>query len=392
VTLGARFLAALLLAGLSVPLLLGSGSPPAPEQPGRAPAGSGRPALLLGQSAPLSGPSAQLGREFRAGAEAWFAEVNRRGGIHGREVRLISRDDRYEPELTVRNTRLLLEQDRVLALFGYVGTPTTQAVLPLVERDRIPLVAPLTGARLLREPLRPTVFHLRASYQAEIDRIIHALVRDARHRIAVVHQNDAFGQDGLTAARRALSSHGLQPVATAAVERNSTRVGGAVRTILAAAPSAVLIVSAYPSSAAFTRELQQGGSRALVMNVSFVGTRGLQDALGDGPATGIGITQVVPFPWNRRVPVVAEYQRLMQRRSPMAPLGFTSLEGFLAARLITEGLERAGRDPSRPSLVRALESIRNLDLGGLTLTMGPDDHQASDSVELTFLGSQRWEP
>jgi ABC-type branched-subunit amino acid transport system substrate-binding protein len=128
------------------------------------------------------------------------------------------------------------------------------------------------------------------------------------------------------------------------------------------------------------------------MNVSFVGTRGLQEALGDGRATGIGIAQVVPFPWNRRVPVVAEYQKLMRRQSPMVSFSFTSLEGFLAARLATEGLQRAGRNPTRQSLVQALESIRNLDIGGMTLNLGPKDHQASDNVELTFLGSQRWEP
>ena len=402
-TLGSRPLTrpllALLLAGLPVPLLVGLSRPPAAEQPlstptGAAPTATGQTgeALLLGQSAPFSGPSAQLGREFREGAEAWFVEVNRRGGIHGRPVRLISRDDRYDPDLTVRNTRLLLEQDRVLALFGYVGTPTTKAVLPLVERDRIPLVAPLTGARLLREPLRPTVFNLRASYGAEVDRIVDQLVRDARHRIAVLHQNDAFGQDGLMAAQQALRSHGLRPVATAPVERNSTQVGAAVNRILAARPSAVLIISAYPSSAAFSRELLRRGSRAQLMNVSFVGTRGLQEALGDGRATGIGIAQVVPFPWNRRVPVVAEYQKLMRRQSPMVSFSFTSLEGFLAARLATEGLQRAGRNPTRQSLVQALESIRNLDIGGMTLNLGPKDHQASDNVELTFLGSQRWEP
>jgi branched-chain amino acid transport system substrate-binding protein len=380
---------------LGMPVLLGLSRPPAAPSTLRSPAQLGEPkggALLLGQSAPLSGPSAQLGLEFREGAEAWFAEVNRRGGIHGRPIRLLSRDDRYEPDLTVRNTRQLIENDQVLALFGYVGTPTTQAVLPQVERARIPLVAPLTGARVLREPQRPTVFHLRASYQAEIDHIVNDLVRDARHRIAVVHQADAFGDDGLAASERALRRHGLRPVATASVQRNSSEVGAAVRTVLGADPNAVVVIAAYPSSAAFSRELQRRGSRAQLMNVSFVGTRGLQDALPSGHATGIGISQVVPFPWNRRVPVVAEYQRLMRRQAPEAGFSFTSLEGFLAAKLITEGLRRAGPDPSRASLVQGLEAIGRMDLGGTMLSLGPRDHQASEAVQLTFLGSQRWEP
>ena len=349
-------------------------------------------ALVLGQSAPLEGPSAQLGQDYRRGAQAWFAEVNRLGGIHGRPIKLVSLDDGYEPDQTLSNTKELLREHRVLALFGYVGTPTTKVILPLVDQARIPLVAPLTGAQLLRDPIRPTVFNLRASYQAEIDRIVDELVRDARQRIAVVYQNDAFGEDGLQASLKALRRHGLKPVATATVERNSVRVSNAVRTIRRSQPNGVVIISAYPSSAAFSRELLRHGDRAQLMNVSFVGTRALQEALTRGLSSGIGIAQVVPFPWNRRVPIVAEYQRLMRRQFPQAGFGFTSLEGFLAAQLITEGLDRAGPNPNREALIQALESIDQLDLGGFSISLGSDDHQASDFVELTFLGAQRWEP
>ena len=365
---------------------------PTPPGPATQASNAAPPPLLLGQSAPFSGPSGQLGQEYREGAEAWFAEVNRRGGIHGRPIRLVSRDDRYEPALTLRNTRQLLEQDRVLALFGYVGTPTSKAVLPLVERGRVPFVAPLSGAQVLRQPLRATVFHLRAPYQAEIERMADALVRDARHRIAVVAQNDAFGDDGLAASGQALARHGLKPVATARVERNSSQVGSAVATIARARPNGVIIIAAYPGSAAFSRELRRRRSTAQLMNVSFVGTRGLQDALPGGEASGIGIAQVVPFPWNRRIPVVAEYQRLLQRQNGATGFGFNSLEGFLAARLMTEALQRAGADPSREQLLKAFGSIGQLDLGGFRIGLGPNDRNASDLVELTDLGSQRWEP
>jgi len=348
--------------------------------------------LVLGQSAPLSGPSAQLGRDYRDGALAWFNEVNRRGGIHGRRLQLVSLDDRYEPALTLRNTRRLLKGDRAFALFGYVGTPTVKTILPLVERERIPLVAPLTGARLLRHPLRPMVFNLRASYQAEIDQIVNDLVHAGRRRIAVLHQRDAFGEDGLRSCRAALARHGLQPVAVATVQRNSTNTDAAAHQVHAADPSAVVVISAYPSSAAFSRTLQQLGSSAQLMNVSFVGTGALEDALPGGRASGIGISQVVPFPWDRRVPVVADYQRLMRQQQPRARYGFTSLEGFLAARWLSEALQRAGANPSRQSLMAAFESMRNLDLGGYRLKLGPGDHQASDFVDLTYLGTQRWGP
>jgi ABC-type branched-subunit amino acid transport system substrate-binding protein len=371
----------------------GTDSPPAPQgSTGQGQGGQAQRELVLGQSAPFSGASAQLGQDYRQGAMAWFAELNRRGGIHGRHLRLVSLDDRYEPALTLANTRRLIGPDRAFLLFGYVGTPTVKAVLPLVEQERIPLVAPLTGARLLREPFRPMVFNLRASYQAEIDGMVDNLVRSGRHRIAVLHQEDAFGEDGLRATRSALARHGLQPVAVAGVQRNSTQTDAAARQVEEARPNAVVVISAYASSAAFSQSLQRLGSTAQLMNVSFVGTGGLQDALPGGRANGIGISQVVPFPWDRRVPVVAEYQRLMRRQQATPRYGFTSLEGFLAARLLGEALQRAGANPSRQAVVAAFEGMANVDLGGFHLQLGPRDHQASDFVDLTFLGSQRWGP
>ncbi|MEI8249976.1 MAG: ABC transporter substrate-binding protein [Synechococcus sp. ELA057] len=351
-----------------------------------------RSEILLGQSAPLSGPSAQLGRDYREGALAWFAEVNRQGGIHGRTLRLISLDDRYEPPRTLRNTQRLIDSERVFALFGYVGTPTVKAILPLVDRQRIPLVAPLTGARLVREPQRPMVFSLRASYQAEIERMINDLVRSGRHRIAVLHQEDAFGDDGLRATIEALSRHGLRPVAIAGVKRNSTATDQAAWRVQRGQPNGVVIISAYPSSAAFSRSLQNLGSTAQLMNVSFVSTTGLQNDLPPGMANGIGIAQVVPFPWDRRVPVVAQYQRLMRQQQRSPRYGFTSLEGFLAARLLTAALERAGTNPTRQSLVAAFEGMGTADLGGFRISLGPRDHQASDFVDLIYLGAQRWGP
>ena len=348
--------------------------------------------LVLGQSVPLSGPSAQLGLEYRRGAKAWFDAVNRDGGIHGRRIELVSLDDQYEPEQTLANTRQLLKRSDLLALFGYVGTPTTKVVLPLIESAAVPLVAPMTGASLLRRADLRMVFNLRASYRREIAAMVNELVRDAQHRIAIVYQNDAFGQDGLEGALIALRQHGLKPVLTTTVARNSDQVGDALRELKQVNPNGVLIISAYVSSAALSTALRQSGNRAQIMNVSFVGTKALQRAMPVGESNGIGVTQVVPFPWNRWIPVVADYQRCLQRHDVEARFGFTSLEGYLAARMITEALERAGAAPTRASLANALESIQGVDFGGFRLDMSSDDHQASEFVELTFLGSQTWEP
>ena len=349
-------------------------------------------ALVLGQSLPLSGPSAQLGLDYRRGALAWFEAVNREGGIHGRKIQLISLDDKYEPPQTLINTRQLLNRNDLLALFGYVGTPTTKVALPLIEEASVPLVAPMTGASLFRQPDLRMVFNMRTSYRREIAAMVDELVRDAHHRIAIVYQDDAFGQDGLDGALAALSSHGLNPVVVTTVQRNSAQVGEALDDLMATNPNGIVLVSAYVSSAALSSALRNRGSRAQIMNVSFVGTQALQKAMPVGEANGIGVAQVVPFPWNRWIPVVADYQRCLRLSDKSSGFGFTSFEGYLAARMITEALERAGKNPSRQALVQALESIRDLDLGGFRLQMGRDDHDASDFVELTFLGSQSWEP
>lgn len=353
---------------------------------------TGQPDIVVGQSAPFSGPSSRTAKDFRDGALAWFSEVNRRGGIHGRRVRLVSLDDRYDPKLTVANTRQLIDQERAIALFGFFGTANSEAVLPLVEKVGIPLVAPRTGARSLREPIRAMVFNLRASYQAEIDLIVNQLVRDGRHKVAVVRIQDAFGEDGLRATQAALGRHGLKPVAVAGVTRNTRKTLETARQIHAAHPSAVLIISTFTTSAALTRDLQSLGSEAQLMNLSPVDVEGLQDALPGGQANGIGVSQVVPFPWSRQVPVVRDYQRLLRQQQRSAHYGFTSMEGFLAARLLTEALERAGANPGRTTLKVAFESMGQLNLGGFPITMGPGDHQASDFVDMTYLGAQRWGP
>ena len=348
--------------------------------------------ILLGQSLPLSGPSAQIGKKYQAGAQAWFNEVNRKGGINGKKIRLISLDDQYEPELTIINTKRLLEKPNLLALFGYVGTPTTKEILPFIEERKIPLIAPLTGASILRDKDLKMVVNLRASYQMEIDKIVESLVRNARQKIAIIYQDDAFGKDGLKSAESALKKHGLKPIAIATVQRNSAQIQSALQVLTSSQPNAIIIISTYVSSAALSRELLQRDVKAQIMNVSFVGTRALEQSLPVGLANGIGVSQVVPFPWDRWIPVVADYQRLMRVNNSSARFGFTSLEGFMAARLITEGIKKVQGPLTREALITSLKTINKVDLGGFQLDLTGNNKQASDYVELTFFGAQQWEP
>ena len=348
--------------------------------------------ILLGQSLPLSGPSAQIGKKYQAGALAWFNEVNRQGGINGKKIRLISLDDQYEPELTIKNTKTLLAEPNLLALFGYVGTPTTKEILPFIEERKVPLIAPLTGASILRSKKLEMVVNLRASYQMEIDKIVDSLVRNARQKIAIIYQDDAFGKDGLKSAELALKTHGLKPIAIATVQRNSAQIQPALQVLTSSRPNAIIIISTYVSSAALSKELLQRDIKAQIMNVSFVGTRALEQSLPVGQANGIGVSQVVPFPWDRWIPVVADYQRLMRVNNSSARFGFTSLEGFMAARLITEGIKKVQGPLTREALITSLKTINKVDLGGFRLDLTGNNKQASDYVELTFFGAQQWEP
>lgn len=347
--------------------------------------GVGPRSILLGQSAAFSGPSAELGREFREGAHQVFDQVNAQGGIHGRQIVMVYRDDRYEPALARRNTERFINNDKVFALFGYVGTPTVKAALPLIERHRLPLVAPLTGAQLIRQPSNPLVFNIRASYHQEIKAIVSYLHRYGRRSIAVVYQNDAYGRDGLAGAQKALAVFGLRPVVLATVERNSTATGEAARRVALARPDAVLIVSSYGTVASFIPNLRRQGNQALVMNVSFVGSNALARTLPPTSRHGVGISQVVPFPWNPRVPVVRDYQNTIRRNQSQAKFGFSSLEGYIAATMLVRALEAAGPDLTRHRFLTAFDTLGTVDLGGFPVTFRPGRHQGSDFVELTFL-------
>ncbi len=339
--------------------------------------------ILLGQSAALSGPAEALGREMRLGAMLHFNTVNAAGGVNGRKIELLSRDDGYEPDRAAANTRQLIDQDRVFALFGYVGTPTSKAALPVFSEAGVPFVGPFTGAELLRDPFNRLIFNVRASYYDETAKIVESFVSLGMRKVAVFYQNDAYGQAGLTGVERAMAARNMKLVATGTVERNTTEVAEAVARINGAQPDIVVMISAYKSCAAFIKAMRAAGSFTSFYNVSFVGSRQLADELGV-EGVGVGISQVMPFPWNETLPVVRDYRRLLAAAGEQP--SFTSLEGYIAARVMTEGLKRAGRDLSRDKLIAALEGLRNFDVGGFAVDFGPRKRSGSDFVELTIIG------
>lgn len=358
----------------------------AEEAGGDSSAGAAPPEVVFGQSAALSGPASELGMGMRLGLESAFAEVNAAGGIGGHRLSLVSLDDMYEPEAAVANTRELIGEHDVYALVGAVGTPTSRAAQPVTSDAAVPYIAPFTGAEFLRDVKeRSNVVNVRASYFQETAEIVARLTEDLGiEKIGILYQDDSYGRAGLAGVRRALDAHGLPLVAEANYPRNTEIVKGAILDLRRYDPEAVVIIGAYKPAATLIRWARRVGFRPVFVNISFVGTSALAEELGaDG--VGVYITQVVPFPLDTGIGVVENYQKALAASAPDAEPGFVSLEGYLAGRLVSEGLRLAGPGASRAEFLEALRNAPPIDLGGFELEYGEQDNQGSDRVYLTVI-------
>jgi len=340
--------------------------------------------ILLGQSAPMSGPASALGEQFRAGALLMLDSVNARGGLGGRTLELQTLDDGYEPDRCAENTRRLIDAG-AFALFGFIGTPTSLAALPLATQAKLPFFAPFTGAEALRTPFNRYAFHVRASYFDETAAIVKQVTSLGIQRIAVFHQNDSYGKAGLDGVQRAMQPLGMQPSGLGTVERNTVAVEAAVQSIMAANPEAIVQIGAYKACAAFVRAARKAGFSGTFYNVSFVGTQALAHELG-ADARGVAVSQVMPYPFAPKSPLAAEYLA-----AGKAALGdkfepnYSSIEGFVAAKTIVEGLKRAGNAATPEGLVASMESVRELNLGGFYVDFNAQKRTGSHFVELTIL-------
>ncbi len=342
--------------------------------------------IVLGQSAAFSGPAAQLGEQFKRGALLFFDRVNAKGGVNGRTIELKSLDDGYEPDRCKANTDKLIK-DGVFALFGYIGTPTSLAALPLASAAQVPFIAPFTGAQALREPFNRIAFHVRASYFDETAEIVKQVTSIGAKRIAVFHQNDSYGKAGLDGVLRALKPLNLEPAGLGTVERNTVDVAAAVKSIVAGKPDAIVMISAYKSCAAFIREARKAGFGGTFYNVSFVGTKALADELG-ADARGVVVSQVMPYPYSPVSPLSAEYLAAGKATDgdKFEP-NYSSIEGFIAAKTFSEALKRIGGAPTPDALIASLESLRELNLGGFFVDFSANKHMGSRFVDLTILSS-----
>ena len=341
--------------------------------------------IVFGESAAFAGPTAALGLGMRAGILAAFKEANAAGGINGRRLELISYDDGYEPEKAIQNTNRLIKEDKVFALMGEVGTPTSMAVQPVATEAKVPFIGPFTGAAFLRNPDFDNVINVRASYNQETEAWIEHLTSDLKlTRIAILYQDDSYGRAGLSGVEQALQKRAMKLVAEGTYRRNTTAIKTALLAIRKGDPQAVVMVGAYAPCAEFIKLAKQIKLDAVFVNISFVGSNALAKELGKEGA-GVVVTQVVPLPWDTSLPLVAQYQAALKAASPDEEPGFVSLEGYMVGRLVIAALDKLGPDVTRTGLLETIYKAGTFDLGGIKLHYGPKDNQGMDQVFLTVI-------
>ena len=340
--------------------------------------------IVVGQSAPLSGSNKDLGTDIRNGALAYFKRVNDAGGVHGRKIEFVSLDDANDTKRSEANTKQLLEQNNPIALYGYGSATLSRPALPLVEAAKIPFVAPFTGADPMRKFNR-YVYNHRASYADELEKIVEHYTTFGVKRFAVLYYEDAVGKENFGAVERALKARNLAPAAVAAVTRTQTDFTKELATVGKSNPDVVILTTLYKTSADFIKGMKKAGVGTQFVSTSFAGSTALANSLGaDG--LGVAMAQVVPSYLKRSIPVVKEYHAAMEAATGKKESSYTSLESYIAAKVLVEGLRRAGPQPTREKLLAALDGVSNYDVGGYLVSFSPSNHNGSSFVSLTILG------
>ncbi|WP_420403165.1 ABC transporter substrate-binding protein [Nisaea sp.] len=341
--------------------------------------------IVFGQSAAFDGPAGALGTGMHQGLMAAFSAANKAGGVNGRMLEIVKYDDGYEPDQAIENTKKLIEQDKVFSIIGAVGTPTSRATQPIATEAKVPFVGPFTGAGFLRDSANSNVINVRATYDQETETWIKHLTEDLGiSKIAILYQDDGFGRVGLAGVNKALEKRGMKLVAEGTYQRNTTAVKTALLAIRKAEPEAVVMVGAYKPLAEFIKLSKKLKLDPVFVTISFVGSRALAAELGDQGA-GVVISQVVPFPWDSSIPLVAKYTEDLKAYDASLEPGFVSLEGYMVGRLTVMALEKAGKDLSRESFLEAVYGTGTFDLGGAKLEYGPGDNQGMGDVFLSVI-------
>ncbi|MCP5296659.1 MAG: ABC transporter substrate-binding protein [Zoogloeaceae bacterium] len=340
--------------------------------------------IVIGQTGVFTGPVAEPALQYRAGAQFYFDEINAKGGIAGRKIKLVSYDDKFNPKLAAENTKKLLEEDKVFALFGYIGTGATAASIPQINSHRIPVVGVLSGSDGLRDSKLNMLFHTRASYGAETGKMVEQLTTTGVKSIAVVYQDDPFGKAGLKSAQGAFSQYGIQPVIEAPIDMGKLdALASTTEQIAKTHPGAIIMITAGKASSAFIRAYLKTGERPQFFGVSVLSAKALFADLG-ADAHGIVIAQVVPSPFRSSYPISKEFVAAAKKANSK-DITYNSLEGYISAKVFVEALRRAGKDLTRGKLIASLESMNNYDLGGFVVDYSGGKHVGSTYVDLSII-------
>jgi branched-chain amino acid transport system substrate-binding protein len=339
--------------------------------------------ILIGQTVGLTGTVAGPVKEMNEGAQAYFDQVNKQGGVHGRKIEFRILDDKFDPKLTYSNAEQLIKKDRVFALFLGRGTPHTQGILPLLAANEVPLLAPSTGAAIFHTPVNHWLFNIRVKYQDEIVKAIEHFTTIGITNIGLLHVDDAFGDDGLEGFNKAMAAHKLAPAIVTKFARVKPDYAATAATIIKANPSALIIVSSAKNTVEVIKEIRAQGGHMQIMTQSNNSSAAFVKELGPA-GTGVIVTQITPAPHLLTTKLGQEFKAAAKVSG--ATVSYPAIEGFVNAKVLVEGLRRAGRHLTRESFVRALESMQRTDFGGLMVTYSPNDHSGSEFVELTMIG------
>ena len=348
--------------------------------------GIARADILIGQTADFSGPVASGVKETAAGAKLYLDKVNAAGGVNGEPVTLVSLDDKFEPANAAANARELINKKHVLALFLTRGTPHNQAIAPLLSEYGVPLIAPSTGAMALHKPVNPWIFNVRASYQHEANRAIRHLSLVGLTHIGIVQVNDSFGADAIKGAQEAFVQVNGTPAFIETYDREKPDFAKVQAAVTAQSPQAILFLGSGSAVVNGVKAIRAAGSRAQIVTLSNNASDGFIKALGDN-ASGTIVTQVFPYERSLASPLVKEARQLQKAATGDDRVTPAMLEGYAGAKVLVEGLRRAGKQPTREKLREALETLRRYDIGGLEVTFTPNSHSGLDYTDLSIIGS-----
>lgn len=341
--------------------------------------------MVIGQSAPLTGANAELGNDIRNGALAYFRKVNEAGGVHGRRIELATLDDANQVPRAEANTAKLVQEQGVFALFGYASATLSRPALPIVEKHKVPFLAPFTGADPMRVFNRH-VYNMRGSYAEELEKIVDHFVPLGVKRFSIVYYDDVVGRENFAAVERALKKRNLEAVSIAAFkDRAKPDIATGLKQIAKGSPDVVILTTLYKASADFVKLARSSGMSSQMASNSFPGASPLAKELGK-EGTGVIVATVVPPPTKRSLPVVPEYQAAIEKQLGRKEYSFTSLESYIAAKVVVEAIRRTGPKLTREGFMRELDNLKGFDTGGYVVSFSPTNHNGSSFVELTVIG------